>query len=201
MEQYLQHYGVKGQKWGMRRYRNEDGSLTSEGRDHYGIGDPRKPGAAGLVSSNPRKTEHDYRVKKYGKATAKTLDKKPKNTDDTEKKKRAETAKKILTAVAAASLTAVAAYATSKHIKNKANSILNHEHSKELRTIFNQHDLLANNISKSGYDRNTINSLLDNQRNSTNAHLNAQMRYRDYQRSKNNRSTLESLRYIRNHRR
>ena len=27
----LYHYGIKGQKWGVRRYQNEDGSYTSEG--------------------------------------------------------------------------------------------------------------------------------------------------------------------------
>lgn len=26
------HYGIKGQKWGVRRYQNEDGSLTSTGK-------------------------------------------------------------------------------------------------------------------------------------------------------------------------
>lgn len=34
----LEHYGVKGQRWGERRYRNEDGTLTAEGREHYGVG-------------------------------------------------------------------------------------------------------------------------------------------------------------------
>ena len=29
----LYHYGIKGQKWGVRRYQNEDGSYTSEGLD------------------------------------------------------------------------------------------------------------------------------------------------------------------------
>ena len=29
---YLMHHGVKGQKWGVRRYQNPDGTLTAEGR-------------------------------------------------------------------------------------------------------------------------------------------------------------------------
>ena len=31
----LYHHGVKGQKWGVRRYQNKDGTLTKEGREKY----------------------------------------------------------------------------------------------------------------------------------------------------------------------
>ena len=33
---YLVHHGIKGQKWGIRRFQNEDGTLTPEGRKRYG---------------------------------------------------------------------------------------------------------------------------------------------------------------------
>lgn len=32
---HLQHYGIPGQKWGVRRYQNADGSLTNAGRNRY----------------------------------------------------------------------------------------------------------------------------------------------------------------------
>ena len=31
-KRYLAHHGIKGQKWGVRRYQNPDGSLTEEGK-------------------------------------------------------------------------------------------------------------------------------------------------------------------------
>lgn len=31
----LYHQGIKGQRWGIRRYQNEDGSLTPAGKDRY----------------------------------------------------------------------------------------------------------------------------------------------------------------------
>lgn len=33
----LYHHGVKGQKWGIRRYQNDDGTLTAEGKKRYGV--------------------------------------------------------------------------------------------------------------------------------------------------------------------
>lgn len=35
MEYELYHWGVKGMKWGVRRYQNKDGSLTAAGQKRY----------------------------------------------------------------------------------------------------------------------------------------------------------------------
>ena len=32
---YIQHWSISGQKWGVRRYQNEDGTLTEEGKKRY----------------------------------------------------------------------------------------------------------------------------------------------------------------------
>lgn len=42
MTDYLIHHGIKGQKWGLRRFQNEDMSLTPAGRERYGVGEKRK---------------------------------------------------------------------------------------------------------------------------------------------------------------
>ena len=35
-ESELKHHGIKGQKWGVRRFQNEDGTLTKAGKERYG---------------------------------------------------------------------------------------------------------------------------------------------------------------------
>lgn len=55
-DEELFHWGIKGQKWGIRRFQNKDGSLTEAGKahrsnasltkeeaDHFGLGDDRVP--------------------------------------------------------------------------------------------------------------------------------------------------------------
>lgn len=34
----LCHYGIRGMRWGIRRYQNSDGSLTTAGRNRYSTG-------------------------------------------------------------------------------------------------------------------------------------------------------------------
>lgn len=41
-DNYLEHHGILGQKWGIRRFQKEDGSYTAAGKRRYGINENGK---------------------------------------------------------------------------------------------------------------------------------------------------------------
>ncbi len=50
----MQHHGILGMKWGVRRYQNEDGSYTTAGRARYYGKDPlEKPKKARVYGQDP----------------------------------------------------------------------------------------------------------------------------------------------------
>ena len=52
---FLVHHGIKGQKWGVRRYQNYDGSLKPAGEKRYDVNDANDANDANDHSSTIRK--------------------------------------------------------------------------------------------------------------------------------------------------
>ena|GEM_PF-2334764 len=96
-DSYLQHHGIKGMKWGVRRFRNEDGTLTEAGKRRYN-------------EDGSRKTHRDKLIAKY---CAKGMSQKD---AEAAAEKRISIEKKVAIGVGATAAV-VAAYATYKYVK------------------------------------------------------------------------------------
>lgn len=62
-DDFLAHHGVKGQKWGIRNYQNEDGSYTAKGRGRYSDGKPHYGRHDRMNSNDSRDSAVTRRVK------------------------------------------------------------------------------------------------------------------------------------------
>lgn len=92
MSNELSHHGIKGQKWGRRRYQNKDGSLTPEGYKRYG--------SVKLVEEEyARRNENavtNMKVAKTAADNSKQLTRSAKEISDTRSKKKQQKANKAL---------------------------------------------------------------------------------------------------------
>jgi hypothetical protein len=88
MDDELYHFGVKGMKWGVRRYQNEDGSLTSLGKKRDKMLSDRKTAKKHSTTSNMVKAEYSRREFEDAKTRLKLENqkKKSKHQQDLEKK-------------------------------------------------------------------------------------------------------------------
>ena len=132
MEDELYHFGIKGMKWGVRRYQNEDGSLTSLGKKRDKMLSDRKTAKKHFTTSNMVKAEYSRREFEDAKTRLKLENqkKKSKRQQDLEKKyidqgftkdeaeikayNRAKT-ERILKVAGGIALASAAAYVAYKH--------------------------------------------------------------------------------------
>lgn len=106
------HYGILGMKWGVRRYQNEDGTLTEAGKRRYKTGEPSKAS----------KTE-ERKQQKQLKAAQKEYDKFVANR------------KKALTAEDPHEITKYSKYLTDEELQLRINRV---RKERELTDLYNQ---------------------------------------------------------------
>ena len=68
----LQHWGIKGMKWGVRRYQNKDGSLTPAGRKRYS--DPSEETSSSKSSSSQSSSKQTKPKKEKPKPVYEIMD-------------------------------------------------------------------------------------------------------------------------------
>lgn len=79
----LYHFGIHGMKWGVRRYQNEDGSRTEEGKIHYGYKFTRSDGSSETPKSR-KQIRLEKREARKAKKEAKRIAKEEKKREQHE---------------------------------------------------------------------------------------------------------------------
>ena len=90
---FIEHHGIRGQRWGRRRYQDLEGHYTAEGRERYGIGDGMpyhnlnyKPGDAPNYSKAQRTRDQAL----YGRGAVKRINKRMLNGEGVQGARRYE---------------------------------------------------------------------------------------------------------------
>ena len=142
---YLAHHGIKGMKWGVRRYQNEDGTLTAAGKkrdaylrakDRYRSARGPKTSARAQVAMNSAKREFkdakaQEGLSKQSKKSKHQLNLEKKYTSQGLSAKEAEIqaykrvkVEKTLAVIGGMTLAAVGAYVAYKHYDNVTDRVL-----------------------------------------------------------------------------
>lgn len=110
-ETELYHYGIKGMRWGVRRFQKKNGQLTSAGKKRYDESESRSSG-------EKKKSRHQLAVEeKYRKEGLSAR-------EAEEKARKRIKAERILTAAAGMTVAACAAYVVHNKIKERSDGLI-----------------------------------------------------------------------------
>lgn len=129
--QCLAHFGIPGMKWGVRRFQNDDGTLTEEGKQRYGRdSEPeskswKKSDASNLSDEELRRRNNRLQSERqYRDLTTTQAEKDKAQADQIRTQLKNEIKKDLLKKALIVPIGAVLAYAGTKLIKNKGTKIL-----------------------------------------------------------------------------
>lgn len=116
----LYHHGIKGQKWGKRRFQTKDGSWTPAGRERYSTAFGGKIAAYKEKKANSEVGKAKTALKE-AKAAEKQAKKDAANTPEAKAARKAKAIKaaKVGAAVAGTALAAYGAYKVNEYVKTK----------------------------------------------------------------------------------
>ncbi len=135
----LYHHGIKNQKWGLRRYQNEDGSLTALGRIHYGVGKARDAVVKAYKRKHPSLMSDDELTAEINRQ--KRLNELKKAKEEGNKGSAGEKAKEIMWSGAKTAVTTLATQSMIKIGQGIGDRILETHQQKTLREMKEKADM------------------------------------------------------------
>lgn len=129
----LYHHGIKNQKWGLRRYQNEDGSLTPLGRIHYGVGKVRDAAVESFKRKHPRFMNEDELNEEINRQ--RKLNELKKAREEGQKGSAGDKAKEVLWKGAQTAVTTLATQTMSKIGQGVGERIVETNQQKRLREL------------------------------------------------------------------